>query len=194
MKTISTNIFRIALMVLLMASGIYPVDGAPGGKYDLSMITGSLPANMIKVDYFTFIPTVSALAISDWQSKLTSNLSTVSTPFVRSFKPGSNEDHTNFTSGAPFLVNELSATPSAAVITGTMNVTSNRLYNRDIVVKTGGTLNVSNATLGANKITIESGGTVNLSNNGKIECKKIDAANSSVINTPAGCVININAN
>jgi hypothetical protein len=177
-------------------TNIYPVDGAPGGIYDLSIITNSLPADMVKVDKFTFIPTVSALGLSDWQSKLTSNLSTgsITTTFVRRFMPNSNEVHTFFANGASFLVNEISATPSAATIIGTMNVTSNRLYNRNIVVKSGGTLNVNNATLGANKITVESGGTINLSNNGKIECKGLDVANSGIINTPDGCIVDIIAN
>ena len=90
------------------ASGL-PLDGAPGGLYSMDAMGLSIDflEKSIKQRSFCFIPTVSALALSDWNTKLTQNVSAVSTPFSNKFTPNSNEIHTRFNSSASFLYNQL---------------------------------------------------------------------------------------
>jgi hypothetical protein len=90
-------------------SSMLPIDGAPGGLYSMDMMGGNLPfpASAVKQSQFCFVPTVSALALTNWQTELTQNLSRATTPFYRTFTQGDNELHTRFNSPAQFLYNQL---------------------------------------------------------------------------------------
>ncbi len=98
-----------------------PIDGAPGGLYSLEMLSDSLPPiilNAIEQPQFCFVPTVSSLALNDWETRLTQNLSGVSTPFFATFAQGNNQLHTRFNSSASFLYNQLTASVIYPTITG----------------------------------------------------------------------------
>lgn len=97
-----------------------PIDGAPGGLYSLEMMGDSLsiPASAIKQSQFCFVPTVSSLALNDWSTRLTQNLSGVSTPFFATFAQADNQLHTRFNSSASFLYNQLTASVIYPTITG----------------------------------------------------------------------------
>ena len=175
----------------------YPLDGAPGGYYKISTVAGGLPAGMIKKEEFTFIPTVSALALSNWETQLNSNLASMDlssyTGFKRYFIPTTNERHTNFYTSASFLVNEINSTPTDAIITGTVNISSNRQFNRNIIVKNGATLNIlSGVTLDASnkKIIVEQGGKVVANNNSVIYCKNIDVAAGGTFSNDTRTILN----
>jgi hypothetical protein len=92
-------------------SSMFPIDGAPGGIYDIAMIANRLPFdnNAITRKQFCFVPTVSSLAIPNWTSKLTQNLngSGLNIPFNHYFSQSNNEAHTDFHSSAGFLYNQL---------------------------------------------------------------------------------------
>ena len=106
---ISTTV-DITRKSLSSTSSMPPLDGAPGGKYDINTMMGGLPSNMsqnILQKQFCFVPTVSALALSDWSTRLTQNLAGVSTPFYQVFTPSANELHTRLNSSASFLYNQL---------------------------------------------------------------------------------------
>ncbi|MDR2064139.1 MAG: T9SS type A sorting domain-containing protein [Prevotellaceae bacterium] len=93
-------------------AGMLPLDGAPGGKYDLSIIGGELPFgnDIIKQQHFCFIPTVSSLALSDWQTKLTQPV-TAAPAFHDMYAQSVNDLHTRFNSPALFLYNHLTENP-----------------------------------------------------------------------------------
>jgi hypothetical protein len=101
------------------AASMLPIDGAPGGLYSVDMMGGQLPIsnNAMPQKQFCFVPTVSALALSDWQTQLTSNLSGKdfwaqgTSEFDQFFTQSSNEFHTRFNSSATFLYNQLTAPP-----------------------------------------------------------------------------------
>jgi len=109
-------------------AGMLPIDGAPGGLYSLEMLGGGslpIPTSAIKQTQFCFIPTVSSLALSDWSTKLTQNLTNVTTsPFHSIYTQGNNQLHTQFTSSASFLYNHLDL-----VIIGSNMVSSPSSYN-----------------------------------------------------------------
>jgi hypothetical protein len=94
--------------VTVSSTGL-PLDGAPGGQYSLSMLSSDLPfpSSAIKQSKFCFVPTVSALALSNWETKLTQNLNGIATPFNDVFTQGANELHTRFNSSAAFLYSHL---------------------------------------------------------------------------------------
>ncbi|GHT68704.1 hypothetical protein AGMMS50239_34340 [Bacteroidia bacterium] len=110
-------------------SSMLPIDGAPGGRYSLDMLGGDLPIpdSDIKQSTFCFVPTVSSLALSDWSTTLTQNLSNVTTsPFYSIFTQGANELHTRFNSSASFLYNHLYPFNQDVYIQNE-TITSNRL-------------------------------------------------------------------
>jgi hypothetical protein len=186
------------------SSSLYPIDSAPGGVYDLirmlpSADRVSLPVQFFNITKFTFIPTVSALALSNWQSLLTSSLRNQTlypnyTTFERYYMPTANDLHTNFDPAASFMITEISATPQAAQILGTVNISSNKQYGRDIIVRNGGHLNITgNALLNAaNKtITVQNGGKITLSNTAKIDCNIIDVNLGGIIQSNSGTTITV---
>ncbi|GAB4155672.1 MAG: hypothetical protein Tsb0033_05320 [Winogradskyella sp.] len=90
------------------------VDSAPGGLFDLAALTGDIAAgggtagdfvSALQIDKFSFIPSVSALALEitdneiDWHHdiNLTGRGTTNSTPFDNTFLPDDNEPHVQLT-------------------------------------------------------------------------------------------------
>jgi hypothetical protein len=125
------------------------------------------------------------LALSNWQSQLTTVLRNQNyfqsghTRFVRNFTPEANEIRTDFSEGASFMFGEISANLLPAEILGTVNISSNKQYDRNIIVRNGGTLNVNNNALlkvPGKSITVEDGGNLIISSSGKIECKSINVS------------------
>ncbi len=108
---------------------MFPIDGAPGGAYSLDVMGINLPSGLaeaVKQPKFCFVPTVSALALSDWESKLTQPLNTgqITSPFSSIFTQDSNELHTRFNSSAGFLRDHLiGAISGDTVIYGSANFT-----------------------------------------------------------------------
>ncbi|MCL1937868.1 MAG: hypothetical protein FWF52_05685 [Candidatus Azobacteroides sp.] len=97
------------------ASDMLPIDGAPGGLYNITAMMG-LPNNMtqyIVQPQFCFVPTVSALGLSNWKDKLSANLqnedfyASGTSDFDQYFTSSSNELHTRLNSSAPFLYTHL---------------------------------------------------------------------------------------
>ena len=82
---------------------MHPLDGAPGGMFDMSAFAGDLPFpdNAIKQSKFCFIPTGSSLAMSSLIQ--TSNI----TPASNQFVPITNEPHVDFRSSALFFCDKL---------------------------------------------------------------------------------------
>ncbi len=90
------------------------VDSAPGGLFDLAALTGDIGSgggtagdfvNALQIDKFSFIPSVSALALNitdneiDWHHdiNLANRGTTNITPFDNTFLPDDNEPHVQLT-------------------------------------------------------------------------------------------------
>ncbi len=90
------------------------VDSAPGGLFDLAALTGDIASgggtaadfvNALQIDKFSFIPSVSALALEitddeiDWHHdiNLAGRGTTNMTPFDNTFLPDDNEPHVQLT-------------------------------------------------------------------------------------------------
>ena len=94
-------------------SAMLPLDGAPGGIYDINKISGDLPfdANDMKQKRFCFIPTVSSLALQNWEANLMQPVPAFPSPsFFDTYLQSENEDHTNLSSSALFLYQHLTGT------------------------------------------------------------------------------------
>ncbi|MDR2886827.1 MAG: hypothetical protein LBV26_02320, partial [Bacteroidales bacterium] len=106
------------------AAGMLPLDGAPGGMYSLDMMGAELPipSSAVKQPQFCFIPTVSSLALNDWNTKLTQDIGGASNPFNSVYIQNLNELHTRFNSPASFLYSKLTSTTPAYSIIGPDNV------------------------------------------------------------------------
>ncbi len=127
------------------------VDAAPGGLFDLSDLSGDLPMdglasdflNALTIDKFSFIPTVSALALEiteetadddiNWfhDINLTSGRATTNnTPFDNTFLPDDNEDHVEITpANAAFVLAEIRG---IALSTNNNNINSFQLAKNPI--------------------------------------------------------------
>lgn len=109
------------------------VDAAPGGLFDISGLSGDLPMDGLAADFldaltidkFSFIPTVSALALEitdqgnnadnvNWYHDIdltSSRATTNNTPFDNTYLPDNNEDHVAITSSnAAFVLSEIRGT------------------------------------------------------------------------------------
>lgn len=95
-------------------TGMVQVDGAPGGTINLSnyLTPGVVPNGLtISQPQFCFIPAVSALALNNWSTYLSSNLNTYNlvnngqTLFQNYFSPmqNSNLAHTDFSASADYV-------------------------------------------------------------------------------------------
>jgi len=113
------------------------VDAAPGGLFDLSGITGDIGAGggiagdflaALQIDKFSFIPSVSALALEitsetsgdniDWfhDINIASRGTTDITPFDNTYLPDDNEPHVQLTeSNVAFALSEI-LTPPLSII------------------------------------------------------------------------------
>lgn len=106
------------------------VDAASGGLFDLSGLSSDLPMDglagdfltALTIDKFSFIPTVSALALEitdegnnadniDWYHDIdlsSTRATTDNTPFDNTYLPDENEDHVQITAAnAAFVLNEI---------------------------------------------------------------------------------------
>ena len=105
------------------------VDSAPGGLFDLSALTGDVGTGggigadffaALQIDKFSFIPSVSALALDivdesegdniNWHHAidLAGRSTTNNTPFVNTYLPDDNEPHVQLTPGnVAFALNEI---------------------------------------------------------------------------------------
>lgn len=104
------------------------VDSAPGGLFDLSVLTGELGSGGIagdflaalQIDKFSYIPSVSALALDiteeatgddiNWHHSidLADRNTTNNTPFVNIYMPNDNEPHVHLTqANVAFALNEI---------------------------------------------------------------------------------------
>jgi hypothetical protein len=92
------------------------LDSAPGGRFDMSGFQADLGTdpllteffNNLNADYFTFIPTWSAMAISGTNNLYTPVTGTSTTPFVASSIPTVNENHVTLNSNnVTFALNEI---------------------------------------------------------------------------------------
>jgi hypothetical protein len=105
------------------------VDAAPGGLFDLSALTGSIGAgggiagdflDALQIDKFSFIPSVSALALEitdeatgdniNWHHSidLAGRATTNNTPFDNTFLPDDNEPHIQLTqANVAFALSEI---------------------------------------------------------------------------------------
>lgn len=109
------------------------LDSAPGGRFNLSAleaVAGTDPMiteffDNLNVDYFTFIPTASAMAISTPNFNLYSPTATGSTPFAASSIPTVNENHVTLnTQNVAFVLNEI----LNPVLSTTENIAFNSLW------------------------------------------------------------------
>jgi hypothetical protein len=106
----------ITNVTLNSTSDMLAVDGAPGGLYDVNKF--GLSSEMRKYvlqTQFCFIPTVSALGLSNWENLLGTPLNNANfyangtSGFSDYYTPVSNEYHTRFNSSAAFLYGHLTA-------------------------------------------------------------------------------------
>ena len=92
------------------------LDSAPGGRFDLTALGNSLGGNALLTEffdnlnilYFDFIPTLSAMAVSN-STNLYSNVTAASTtPFAAASIPTTNENHVTLTpTNVAFALNEI---------------------------------------------------------------------------------------
>jgi len=100
---------------LYSTADMLPIDGAQGGLYDISamMNLSSSMSQYVLQQRFCFVPTVSALGLSNWKDKLTSNLqnedffASGTSGFDQYFTPATNELHTRLNLSAQFLYTHL---------------------------------------------------------------------------------------
>ncbi|OAV71883.1 hypothetical protein Barb4_00324 [Bacteroidales bacterium Barb4] len=176
-------------------SVMLPVDGAPGGIYNIGDIAEDLPkdiSNGIKQQYFCFIPTVSALALTDWNTRLTSKIDpTIKTSFERNSMPLSNGLHTSFEAGASFLVNEFLEKDLS--ITGTETTGKFFYQNGSVTIKAGGSETVGNGghLESSRSIIVEKGGKLTVKQGGSVTCKDFTASEGSTIDIEPGATFTI---
>lgn len=104
------------------------LDTAPGGRFDFSALqagAGTDPLlieffDNLNADYFTFIPTVSALGISGTSVNLYAPIATTTTPFLAYSAPTVNENHVtlnaqNLSFIMSYIITPLSVTENIAL-------------------------------------------------------------------------------
>jgi len=113
------------------------IDAAPGGLFDLAGLTAGLGAsgvagdfvNALTIDKFSFIPSVSALALEitdneiDWHHTidLAGRATTNNTPFDNTFLPDDNEPHVQLNeANVAFVLSE--------ILTPTLSIYDNNLF------------------------------------------------------------------
>lgn len=92
-------------------SNIYPIDGASGNYLSLKKMkeNSSDLKEILKFDDFCFVPTTSALGLSNWQERLSSYLQITgeNTMCDRYYFSGENNESTNLIAFKDFLISEL---------------------------------------------------------------------------------------
>lgn len=143
------------------------VDAAPGGLFDLTGLSGDLPMDglagnfldALTIDKFSFIPTVSALALEitpetsgddiDWYHDInlaSSRATTDNTPFDNTFLPDDNEDHIAVTpANAAFMLEEIRGTTLSAEsndVNNSLRLVQNPILDK-LILQSGTTQNAS---------------------------------------------------
>ena len=156
-------------------STMVPIDGAPGGIYDLSNLTdlSAIPPEAIKQSKFCFVPAVSALALTDWKSYLSSTLNNYNfisngqTNFQDYYQPmpTANNLHTSFYTPDNSLANYIKKVLENAPCTTTTIQNINYTTSQTI---TGCNLSIQNVTI-QNNCTVIFDATNNTTINGPFE-------------------------
>ncbi|TCK67363.1 putative secreted protein (Por secretion system target) [Winogradskyella wandonensis] len=165
-----TTVIFIGTVQSIASSGTTNFDGidaAPGGLFDLTGLASDLPTtgvaadflNALTIDKFSFIPTVSALALEitdegnnadniNWYHdiNLTSGRATTNnTPFDNTFLPDANEDHVAVTeANAAFMLSEIRGTALSTSETNTrvIKLAKNPVTN-ELILQSNSNENVS---------------------------------------------------
>jgi hypothetical protein len=168
---------NISLANLNSTADMVALDGAPGGIYDINSFSSQIPDNLMQYvnqTKFCFIPTTSALCLSNWKDMLNNDLITTNLyangtcPFEYYFTQTNNRYHTRFNEAAPFLYNHIYTNYSSDVYTqnSTLNTSryigGNNIYvgNHVNTNQTSGDVQINN---GANvvfegvSVTLDSG-------------------------------------
>ena len=139
----------------------------------------------MKEKQFCFVPTVSALALSNWEDKLNQDLQLSTTNYFLTGKTGfelidaysGNELHTDFYSSAAFLFDQL-APPLSHISWSplyTLHTISGTLYLRPgelLEVNSGGiVLNANIVAYPGSKIVLKNGGIIRLRSNGTLDIR-----------------------
>jgi hypothetical protein len=137
-------------------STMEPVDGAPGGIYDLNVFTdlSAFPPGVVKKSQFCFVPAVSALALTDWKSYLSSTLNTYNfisngqTNFQDYYQPmpAENNLHTSFYTPDNSLANYIKTILENAPPPCTTTTIQNINYTTSQTI-TGCNLSIQNVTI-----------------------------------------------
>lgn len=104
------------------------IDASPGGRFDLSGIADSAPDNdlidefieNLQIEYFSFIPSVSSMAITQTQNYYSNITGGMNTPFVNYYIPSENQKHVYLDDGNvdfaldEILIDEMAVTESFA--------------------------------------------------------------------------------
>ena len=185
---------------LKSTSEMLPVDGAPGGLYNVSVFGLSSDfSKYVLQPSFCFVPTVSALALTNWKDKLTSTLQNTdfyangTSDFDLYFMPTINEFHTRFNSSAPFLYSHLTAPAfsyksNQYLFCGANTISINNTFNSPISwsVSPGfslGTLNNTSSVV--NSISTNQSGLLTASSNGFPVRKRIASICNLSISGPS---------
>jgi pimeloyl-ACP methyl ester carboxylesterase len=146
-----------------------PVDGAPGGSYNVSNIgvSGSY-SKYLKQSSFCFIPTVSAIGLSNWKDRLTTPFNNTNfyafglSPFRYYFAQSNNEYHTQFDSPATFLYNHFI---SSCIIPDELE---NDIYIQNLTISSDRYFRGRNIYIGNNVTTSVPQGNVLINNGAKV--------------------------
>ncbi|WP_299111238.1 T9SS type A sorting domain-containing protein [uncultured Winogradskyella sp.] len=136
-SAISISVFSVEVAGSEADSEAFPfsdgIDSAPGGLFDLAALTGDIASgggtaadflNALQIDKFSFIPSVSALALEitddeiDWHHgiDLAGRATTNITPFDNTFLPDDNEPHVQLTEdNVAFALTEILTPPLSTI-------------------------------------------------------------------------------
>ncbi len=121
------------------------LDSAPGSRFDMTSLADMVGSNALlteffdnlEIDYFTFVPTLSALAVenANWYAPVTS---ATATPFDATFVPSANENHVTLTeANLAFVLDE--------ILNPVMSVDENQISGLQVLNPVSGSLNILSA-------------------------------------------------
>ncbi len=121
------------------------LDSAPGSRFNLSSLADMAGTNALlteffdnlEIEYFTFVPTLSALAVENpnWYAPVTAS---TATPFDATFVPPVNEDHVTLTAAnLAFVLDE--------ILNPVMTVGENQLTGLQVLNPVSNQLNILSA-------------------------------------------------
>lgn len=156
---------HISLGSLNSTSDMVALDGAPGGTYDIDAFGSQIPdeiKNYVHQTKFCFIPTTSALCLSNWKEMLNNNLTTTNLyangtcPFEYYFTQTENKFHTRFNEAASFLFDHLYTDYTLDV------------YTQNEILSTSRYVGGSNIYVGNHVTTNKSQGNVTINNGANV--------------------------